>query len=235
MNNRALSLSLIMAVIAVFFVHSYVTSIEDNARKKFGVDTLVVTAKRDIKEMSTLDETMFELTRVPKKFLEPASISFQKTKDTKSLSKNLKDLSGLVAVVPIKKGEQITYNKITEPNLRTGLAPQVTPGRRAVSLSVTDITGVSKLVKPGDRVDVLASIDIGGKQKNRMIKTILQDVPVLAVGRNVTNNIPRIVELDGSGKKTRVRSLTQFAGFASVTVEVEPVDAQKIGLILTTI
>jgi len=79
------------------------------------------------------------------------------------------------------------------PNMRTGLAPQVTPGKRALAISVGETTGVSKLVKPGDRVDLIAVI---GPKDGRVAKTILQDIVVLATGRAVSGNIARQLEND---------------------------------------
>lgn len=233
MNNKALTLSVLMAIIAVFFVQSYVESIENEAKKKYGTKVLVVTAKKDIREMETVNETMLELAPVPRRFLEPASINFSGSFDKKEAAERMKALSGSIAVVPIKKGEQISYNKLTEPGLRTGLSPQVTPGKRAVAVPVDEVTGVAKLVKPGDRVDVLARIDYGTGKDARMIKTILQDIVVLAVGRNVTNNVARLVENDPNTKATKIRSLTSFDGFASVTLEVEPLHAQVLALLVS--
>ena len=233
MNNKALTLSLAMAVIAVFFVNSYVTSIEDEAKKKFGTEILVVTAKRDIKEMETIDETLLELKPIPKKFLEPAAISFEgRDAEDKEVTRDVKRLAGTVAIVPIKKGEQLTYNKFTEPNVRTGLAPQVTPGKRGFSIPVNEAGAVGKLLKPGDRVDLVAVIDTGAGKTNKLSKTILQDVVVLAVGHSVTNNAPRIVEADPYGGKDRVRSLTEDTNYNTITVEVEPAQAQVLALIL---
>lgn len=231
MNNRALTLSLVMAVLAVFFVQSYVSSIEDEAKKKFGTEVLVITAKRDIKEMETVNETLLELKLIPKRFLEPAAVSFDKKEEDKDVTRSMKDLTGSVAMVPIKKGEQITSNKLTEPSLRTGLAPQVAPGKRAVAIPVTETSSVSKLVKPGDRVDLIAIMDLGGGKDQKIAKTILQDVVVLAVGRSVTNNVARVVERDPFGGKERVRSLVEDFGFASVTLEVEPTQAQELALV----
>jgi len=136
-------------------------------------------------------------------------------------------------MVPIKKDEQVTYNKITEPNLRTGLAPQVTPGKRAVAVPVNEVTSVGKLVKPGDRVDIITVFDGGTGKNSRIAKTILQDVVVLAVGRNVTNNVPRIFEKEAMGENYRVTSLARFDGFSSVTVEVDPVQAQALALVMS--
>jgi pilus assembly protein CpaB len=234
MNNRALSLSIIMAVVAVFFVQSYVSSVEDNAKKKFGTEVLVIEAKRDIKEAETINETMLELKLVPKRFLEPAAMSYEKREDDKESSQGLKNLAGMVAVVPIKKGEQITLNKMVEPGIRTGLAPQIAPGKRAVAVPVGETSGVAKLVKPGDRVDLIAVLDMGGGKEGKIAKTILQDVVVLAVGRSVTGNIARTVEQDPNGGKDKIKSLAEDYSFASVTLEVEPLQAEQLALIMNS-
>jgi Flp pilus assembly protein CpaB len=87
-------------------------------------------------------------------------------------------------------------------------------------------------VKPGDRVDILTIIQIGNNKENRVVKTLLQDVVVLAVGHNVTNNVARVLEKDLSGN-VRARSLTEDSTFATVTLEVEPAQAQMIALALS--
>lgn len=232
MNNRALTLALVMAGIAVFFVQSYVSSIEEEAKKKFGTEILVIVARRDIKEMDTLNETSLELKLIPKRFLEPAAISLEKKEQDKESSKALKGLAGTVAIVPIRKGEQITYNKITEPNMRTGLAPQIAPGRRAIAIPVSETSGVSKLIKPGDRVDLIAVLDLGGGKENKIAKTVLQDVIILSIGRYVTNNVARIIEADGPGGKDKIRPLSQDFSYNSITLEVEPSQAQALALVM---
>lgn len=228
MNNRALSLAVMMAGLAVYFVWSYVSSIESSTQRKFGTELLVLSAKRDIKEMESINDTMFEVKNVPRKFLEPSSITV--SGDEKDQTRTIKSLTGQIAVVPIKKGEQITVSKLSEPNIRTGLAPQVAPGRRAVAVEITEKSGVSKLVKPGDRVDLIAVIDGGGGKEAKIAKTLLQDVVVLSVGRFVSNNAPRVVEAD-SASGTRVRTIAEDFSFGSVTLEVEPAQAQAVSLI----
>lgn len=233
MNNKALTLSVLMAIVAVFFVQSYVSSIEDETKKKFGAEVVVFVAKKDIKEMDTLREELIEPRVVPKRFLEPAAVaSDRKEPDEKDTARITKQLAGTIAIVPIRKGEQLTYNKLTEAGMRTGLSPQVSPGRRAVAVPVSDITGVAKLVKPGDRVDLIALIDMGGGKDNKVAKTVLQDVVVLAAGRNVANNVARVVENDPFGGPSRVRSLTEDSSFGTVTLEVEPAQAQVLALLM---
>jgi pilus assembly protein CpaB len=96
-------------------------------------------------------------------------------------------------------------------------------------MNVSNQSSVSKLIKPGDRVDVIAVIDMGGGKDSKISKMILQDVVVLSVGQNVTNNIPRKVEMDGN--KANYRSLNEDFSYDTVTIEVEPEQAQVVALV----
>lgn len=237
MNNKAVTLSLGMAVLAIFFVQSYVESIENRNREKFGTEVLIVRAKKNIAEQETVNETHLELAAVPKEFVEPSVIQFPEGKKNDPETKDvMKSLVGMVAIVPIREGEQLAYNKLSEPGIRTGLSPQVAPGKRAIAIPITEITGVAKLVKPGDRVDLIAVVDLGsnGGKKEKVAKTLFQDVVVLSVGRNVANNLARKIEPDPFNGKERVRSLTRDDSFASVTVEVDPGEAQALAFVLSS-
>lgn len=239
MNSKAMTLSLIMAGIAVFFVTSSVTSIEEEAKKKFGDEITVLVAKSDINEMDTILDGMIEPRSVPRRFVEPSAISFNTLvkEDSNDYAMEVKRILGNVAIVPIKKGEQLSLNKITEPNMRTGLAPQVAPGKRAISITAGELESVGKLVKPGDRVDVIVVLSTqvtpGSDSSNAKIaKTFMQDAVILAVGRNITNNIARKIESDGSSGKTRIKSLNDFDGYSSVTLEVDPAQAQALAVVM---
>jgi pilus assembly protein CpaB len=230
MNNRTLGLAALVTILGLFLVNSYVDRIEDEATKKYGSKVQVIKAKVDVKEQDTLTDKMLTFDSVPKRFIEPAAIFFEGDPDEKSEQRKIKELIGTIAIVPIRKGEQITYNKITEPSVRTGLAPQIAPGRRAVSIPASDLTAVSRLLKPGDRVDLIAVIDGGGGKDNKLAKLVAQDVLILATGKNVSGNVARLVERDTSGKE-RVRSLTEDTSYTAITVEVDPTTAQQLAVL----
>lgn len=230
MNNRTLGLAGLMTILGLFLVNSYVQRIEDEATKKYGSKIQVIKARDDIKEQDTITEKMLTFTVIPKSFIEPAAVTFDGEPDSPGQQKKIKELIGTIAIVPIRKGEQITYNKITEPSVRTGLAPQIAPGRRAVAIPAGDLSAVSRLLKPGDRVDLIALIDGGGGKENKIAKLIAQDVLILATGRNVSGNVARLVERDPSGKE-KVRSLTEDTSYTSLTVEVDPSTAQQLALL----
>jgi pilus assembly protein CpaB len=230
MNSRVSIFAFVLTAIGFLLVQTYVENIETEAQKKYGSKTQVVKANIDIKEQETITEKMITFDSVPRQFVEPAAVIFEGEAGSETEQKKLKQLIGTIAVVPIRKGEQITYNKVTEPSVRTGLSPQIAPGRRAISIPATDATAVSRLLKPGDRVDVIAIIDGGGGKDNKIAKTIIQDVMVLATGKNVSGNVARLVERDASGRE-RVRSLNEDTSYTSVTLEVDPATAQNLAVL----
>lgn len=221
MNNRAFTISFIVAILAVSMVYSYVTSTEETLKQNYGAETSVVVAKGDIRELDILNETNLTLVSVPKNYIQPGATA------------KIEDLTGALAVAPIQKGEQITRSKVTQLGTRTGLSRQVAMGKRAVTVSVNDATGVARLIKPGDRVDVLAKIEPQAGRKDLIqIRTFLQDVLVLATGKYIANTVPGILESDPLTKGARQKvNLTEYNTYTNVTLEVDPVQAQQMAYI----
>lgn len=223
MNNKAFTVSLALAAFAVFMIYSLITSKEEEYKTKYGAETAVVVAKKDIREMDEIHANMIEIVSKPKQFVEPG----------KTTSKE--EVAGFIAAVNIRKGEQITLNKIVTPGVKTGLSRQITPGKRAISLSASDENAVNRLIKPGDRIDVLATIDPPGSQKGSQIsKMIMQDVLVLAVGEWITTTAPRKVEKDETSGKDNVINLNVTRSYGSIVVEADPSAAQQIALLRST-
>ena len=88
-------------------------------------------------------------------------------------------------------------------------------------------------MKPGDRVDVIGVIDMGGGKTNKIAKILLQDVVVLATGKNINNNVARSLEADPAGGQAKIRSLAEDATFNSVTLEVDAAQAQMLALMVS--
>ncbi len=215
MNTRAFTLALIIAGLAMYMVYTYVESQKNSLVKMYGIESSVVVAKTDIQELELIDDSKVTVRSVPQSFLMPGHF------------KTIKELENTVATVPILKGEQITKPRVTYPGAKTGLARQVSIGKRAFSLTVTEEQAVGKLIKPGDRVDVVASINYASGQLDMaVVQTVLQDVLVLSTGRSITNSIPII------GIKTprviKKMNLSTYEKYNTVTLELEPYQAQKL-------
>jgi pilus assembly protein CpaB len=87
---------------------------------------------------------------------------------------------GQTIKVFLVEGEPILASKLSTAG--GGLSVRIPESLRATSIKVNEISGVSGFVLPGDRVDVLATIDNYGKAGNSATRTILQNLEVLAAG-----------------------------------------------------
>lgn len=220
-ETRTLWISVGAALFAVMLLYSYTQNKTSELNKRFGAKETVVVASRDIMAMETIDETMLQTVEQPTDFIQPGAIP------------NPADAVGQVALAPIIKGEQLMESKILKPGPMTGLSLQVAPGKRAVTLPVDDMRGVAKLMKPGDRIDILAAIDIGnGADKRREVKTLLQDVVILATGLQISNELPRLLET--RGEENYIKNIRGDATFTNVTIEASPKEAQELVYILST-
>jgi len=220
MNSRAFTLSFVIAGIAMFMVYSYITGQEAELVNKYGKPRTVVRAKVDINELELIDDTKVYVDNFPNEFAHPDAF------------RDVKELYNTIATVPIKQGEQITKPRVTYPDARTGLARQVSIGKRAISIQLSEEQAVSKLIKPGDRVDILALVDYaGGRKEFNRVKTILQDVLVLATGLSVTNTIPLVGVR--SDEEVRKLNLNTYSNFNTVTLELNPFEVQKLIYIIS--
>jgi pilus assembly protein CpaB len=121
---------------------------------------------------------------------------------------------GRAAMRPITANEILTAKSLSEGNTRLSTSQLLNPNMRAVSVPVSETTGVSGLIYPGDRVDVYFS-----RQPEEALpysELLAQGARVLAVGvdMNVGKDKPEVVK--------------------AATIEVTPLQAQKITLAVAT-
>jgi len=93
------------------------------------------------------------------------------------------DLVDRAVAVPILSGEIILAGKLAAKGSGEGLTALIEPGKRAVSVQVNEISGVSGFIQPGTRVDVLFTRTFSNG--DAATTTILQNVKVIAYGRQL--------------------------------------------------
>lgn len=222
-DTRNLWLSIAAGVFATFLLYSYSQEKKAEYDKRFGSTKRVVIAKEDIAEMQTIYDTMVETKEMPADFIQPDAISVPD------------EIIGNVAAVPIRKGQMVVKNNLLTPGPDTGIALQVAPSKRAVTIPVDEVRAVAKLIRPGDRVDIYAAVDSGrGVNQRREVFTMMSDVVVLATGVSVVNNIPRMFEVDSTGRNVTQIALTGDTKYTTITVEATPKEAQDLFYILST-
>ncbi|HVN68607.1 MAG TPA: Flp pilus assembly protein CpaB [Candidatus Binatia bacterium] len=93
---------------------------------------------------------------------------------------------GSLALITIPAGSQLTASQIGL-NVPSALPVRLKPGMRAVSIPIDRVKGVSGLIQPGDRVDVIAIPPQKGNGPPDKAVTIFRGIRVLAVGTSLEN------------------------------------------------
>lgn len=216
-QSKAFLISFGAAAVAMLLVFVYINNVKDEIKKVYGTEVVVVVADQDINELEEIKAGMLTTKIVPKSFAQPNSHG------------DIKAFEGSVAAAPIRAGEQVLLTKVLLKGSHTGISSQVAIHHRALSISVNDVTGVTRLLQPGDRIDLIANVQYRGDDGVLAeVKTVLQNVHVLAVGQQIQNNIPEAFETDPvSGQRTAI-NLRGDRGFSTITIEVTPLDAQRV-------
>lgn len=120
---------------------------------------------------------------------------------------------------PVEKGAPLFWSDI-ENGLAgyKGLAHDIRPRMRAVSIAVSGANAVSGMIRPNDTVDVLGTFVLGASDApgadDLVTLTMLQNVTVLATGSDTAKTIDPSPHASG--------------GYSTVTLEVTPREAELL-------
>jgi len=183
-------IGVLLALMAVFMTKAYIDQqrqqVIDESKKKIASlekniskhEVKVLIANKDIPRGAAIAAESLETIIIPDQYLQPQAVS------------SADRILGMVAVVAISKGEQISLSKLVQPRQLGGLAEGTPVGKRAITISVDNISALGGMIKPGDYVDVMALVPVpvqtaDGKQVNQMaVMPLFQNVLVLAVGQD---------------------------------------------------
>jgi pilus assembly protein CpaB len=126
-------------------------------------------------------------------------------------------LEGRTLIYPVKINEPIFESKLAPTSATSGgIAAVLSLKKRAMSVKVNKVIGISGFISPGNRVDVLVTT----KQKRgdsptlSVTKTVLENILVLATGPEMGN--------DDKQQKSK--------GVDVITLEVTPEEGEKLAL-----
>jgi len=217
----------VLCVVALVMTKMYLDqqklAIQEKAKKAIANaqanQSAVLVSKQDIPQGSVIESDMLATAIVPTKFVQPQAVS------------SLDRIAGMVTLAPISEGEQISLSKLTnERKASVGDLAGTTPsGKRAISIMVDNIASLSGMVKPGDYVDVLATIQIpvqgadGQVTRQMVVVPLFQNVLVLAVGQNT-----RVVSRSGS---RYAQAPAASGGGGLITLALGPQEANLIAFV----
>jgi len=164
-------LAVVLAIAATYLIFRMQRQNEMQSAKYW---TDVVTAQQDIPAKTKITRDMVTTTRYPKELVVEGAIKDPKTVD------------GRTTLYRIKAKDQIRSSDLLGEGINAGLAIDIPPGMRAIAIGAGEVQAVGSSVKPGDRIDVLATYTdpIARQETTQMI---LQNVLVLAVNEGVTD------------------------------------------------
>jgi pilus assembly protein CpaB len=159
----------------------------------------VVVANTDLTYGSKLDQTQLRVVNFPKESVPEGAYS------------DIDSVLGNTTKVFLAAREPVLSSKLS--TIGGGLSMMVRPTLRASSVDVRLASSVSGFIVPGDRVDVLVTVDQqGGGMQEAITKTILQNMEVLAAG-------PKTQQKEKEDKPSDMQT---------VTLLVDPVGAEKL-------
>jgi pilus assembly protein CpaB len=164
--------------------------------------TPVVVAANDIAPGSVLSQDLLKVVQWPKDNL--VTGAFVETAE-------LRDRVVRHQLVP---GEIILPNKLAPKGTPGGMAGIINNDRRAVTIKVDEASGVAGFVVPGNRVDVLLTMDRNEFKDDPITHMVLQNLLVLGTGQDL--------EQQKGGEKPKV--------VPTVTLEVTPEEGERLAL-----
>src|SRR5246127_2053122 len=128
----------------------------------------------------------------------------------------IEDCAGRALITAVALNEPILEAKLAPVQAGAGLPATIPEGMRGLSVAVNEVVGVAGFVGPGTMVDVLATGKLPGNGQDKITRTILENVRVLAAGQKI--------EQDKDGKPQTV---------PVVTLLVSPEDSNKLAMAST--
>lgn len=125
------------------------------------------------------------------------------------------EVAGARLQVPMKPGEPLLQSALVAAD-SGAISARLQPGVRAMTIAVDEVNSLSGMLQPGDRIDLLLTVrplPVQGQLQPEFTRTVIQDVPVLATGRQ---------------RAPQAEDTPTSRSYTAITVEVDPERAQKL-------
>lgn len=117
-----------------------------------------------------------------------------------------------VTRIDVFRGEVIVPGRLAPEGVGPGLQVKITPGKRALSIHIDDVSGLSGMIPPNSRVDVLVVTRDANSNKD-VAKTFMSNMRVLSVGT--------ITQTNGDNRPIQA---------TVATLEVTPAEAERLAI-----
>jgi pilus assembly protein CpaB len=227
-NRRVLILVIAVALagLTAFLTFHYANTADERAFE--GAELVeVFMVKKDIPKGyeggKALDEGYIGKESIPRKFFPAKAIT------------NPQRLRGQVALAAMSAGVPVVEGNFVEPRVaQESFAARLGKDQQAVTLSVSDVQAVARLVVPGDRVNLMLTMDKESAPgapgapaaTGKETRFVIQNVQVLAVGNSTTLQPG---EAAPSGEPQPLQAgVAKTADSGLMTFAVPAIDAERV-------
>ena len=209
-----LILALTLSIICGMMIYSFLSKNDKSDANK----TAVVVAAMDIAPGTEMTAEMLRLELIPNELVQQGAM--RKVND--AVGKRLK--------MPANAGDQITQKRLNAVGTMGSFIGTIPNDKRAVTITVDDVSGVAGFIAPGSYVDVL-NVDGDGKDRRVSGKLLLQNVLVLAVGStDITNESVKTVTLALNPREAVELRVAQSEGRITLMLRPQkPTDKEIVG------
>jgi pilus assembly protein CpaB len=217
-GKAVLFLALLLGLISAVLVYVYLSQAGGEETAASGETEPVVVATQDIPVATRITADMVEIKAISVDAVHPDSFS------------TTEGVVGNLARYPITAGEQILSDRVAASSLTLPEGeelplPYIVPeGKRAVSVAVSDLISAGGLVRPGDYVDVILTVKLGGG--DQIGKVILQNVEVLALDQQLEKVSPNLEV--GEEQRVPTGEAETNPDAETVTLAVTPAEAEVL-------
>ena len=194
-------LALVVAAIATFGAYRYLQANSGPAKVE---SRPVVVAKTDIPEGAGITAEQVGTVNLALSLIPVGALS------------STDSVIGRVTRVTIFNGEAIVPGRLAPVGTGPGIEIKIPPGKRAMAVRINDVAGISGLVQPNSRVDVLVTIADQATNK-QVAKLFMENMQVLSVGTEI--------QRDAAGKPNTA---------TTATLAVTPEEAERLAIAMNT-
>jgi pilus assembly protein CpaB len=171
-NIRPFLIALAFGLIAVVLVYFYIQQVQNKPTTAMEMQRVVRTTA-DIPKGTTIARHMVE------------EIEMNADAVTSDMVTELDEVIGKVAMMNIYEGSFLMNQMFEEETAIEQLSRMLQEGERAVTIGVTEVSGLGGNLKVGDHVDVLVTILTNEEVGVPSTFTVLRDIGVMAVGQDI--------------------------------------------------
>lgn len=129
----------------------------------------IVVAVRDIPEGTVIDRRSVTTTDWPAATVPVGAFA------------TIDSVVGRIARVAVFSRDVLVPGRLAPVGSRPGLEAKISPGKRAMGVPIDDVAGITALIQPNSRVDLLVTMRMGPPNQRQVAKVFMENMRVLSI------------------------------------------------------